>query len=255
MGKKSAKKPTKVAAAASANKGPVIAATRRAASVAKATAPPPSIKPKAAQAASEATESATEPADAGSAHGTKRKSRRVDGEPTVIDGTSLPLTTEELNAKADRRKHRREQKAAAAKERLTKAKGNAESVTWKKPLTLLEGMKATIIKGETHAGKTSILSRVMAISERDQTRFVTHVSRPIRLTLGCPFAACDFELDAAYQAGPGKVLPKQHLDLTKTTFRPYQNHILTLLKPHLDIAITTFRPYPKPHLDLTKTTS
>ena len=55
MGKKSAKKQTKVAAAVSANKGPVIAATRRAASVAKATAPPPSIKPKAAQAASEAT--------------------------------------------------------------------------------------------------------------------------------------------------------------------------------------------------------
>ena len=62
MGEKSAKKQTKVAAAVSANKGPVIAAARRAASVAKATAPPPSIKPKAAQAACEATESATEPA-------------------------------------------------------------------------------------------------------------------------------------------------------------------------------------------------
>ena len=180
-----------------------------------------SPKIKAAQATSEAA--SAKPKDS------KRKSRPAAGEPTVIDGTSLPLTTEELDAQASRRKLRREQKAVAAKDRSMRGKNTAVSDIWKKPLTLVEGMKASIITGETHAGKCSILSKVMAICERDQARYVTLMSRPVRLTLGCPFE-CDFRLDAAFQTLQGKVfkseiyspkphptLPKPYLGLTKTT--------------------------------------
>ena len=123
--------------------------------------------------------------------------------------TAPPLTAAELEAKKARRVARRIQKVAAEKQRSkaasSKAKGK-DSSPWPMPLTKQEARDVPIKKGDMFHGKNDILSKQMAICEREQSRFVTTTSRPVRIIVKCPFADCGFVVDGAYRAKPGTIM-------------------------------------------------
>ena len=74
------------------------------------------------------------------------------------------------------------------------------------PLTKQVARYVPIKKGGMFPGKNGILSKQMAICEREQSRFVTATSRPVRIIVKCPFADCGFVVEGAYKVKPGTIM-------------------------------------------------
>jgi hypothetical protein len=121
-----------------------------------------------------------------------------DEEVQEIAQNEPPLTAAEIEAKALRRKARQAQKIAAEKEHKAKAVKLGDSKTWPLPLTRAEAKEATIAVNDTFDTKNGAASKIMALCERDQKRFVSSISRPVRLQAKCPYPDCKFLVDCAF---------------------------------------------------------
>lgn len=146
-----------------------------------------------------------------------------------------------------RRALRNEQKKTAERERRNKAAGVNGDNEFPMPLTKKEAAETEIVPKDTFATKNCVISKAMAIAERDDKRFTRGISRPTRVLLECRQLAmepdrepdlepgadgdaqCAYKVDAAYSTDLGDLVTNNDYTIIAHTLY----HIWYLTIPNL----------------------